>query len=141
MNYKYTKMIYFGKAKSFIIASICILVFSSYGFSQSPSDFFNAFSKQDFATIEAYLYAEMDVCIKDQTEFNTKKEAIDRLKKFVSVEGIKSVEEIHQGTSKKANGIYKVAKLTTDKGVYRLFIYSETANKVQKVKEVRIDKF
>jgi hypothetical protein len=51
------------------------------------------------------------------------------------------VEEVHQGTSKKANGIYKVAKLTTDKGVYRLFIYSETENKIQKVKEVRIDKF
>jgi hypothetical protein len=134
-------MIYFRKAKSFIIASVCILSFCSIGFTQSPSDFFNAFSKKDFATIESYLYAEMDVCIKDQTEFNTKREAIDRLKKFVSAEGIKLVEEIHQGTSKKSNGIYKVAKLTTDKGIYRLFIYSETVNKVQKVKEVRIDKF
>lgn len=63
------------------------------------------------------------------------------MKKFISAEDIKSVEEIHQGTSKQKSSGYKVAKLTTSKGVYRLFVYSENSGKSLRVKEVRVDKF
>lgn len=126
--------------RSFFILS-CIVVCNIALHAQSPSDFFKAFEKKDFVTIESYLAPEIDLCIKDLPEINLKSDALLRMKNFISAEDVKSVEEIHQGTSKLRSSGYKVAKLTTSKGVYRLFVYSENSGKSLRVKEVRVDKF
>lgn len=103
--------------------------------------FFTALEKANLEGIEVLLNEEIDLCIKDDQQINEKTEAINRLKSFLSSHTIKSVSSLHQGANKGSKSEYKVAKLITDKEVFRLFIYTEKVNKEIKINEIRIDKF
>jgi hypothetical protein len=51
------------------------------------------------------------------------------------------MEAMHNGTSKDKTTQYKVVKMVSAQGTYRIFIYSEGEIRPQSVKEIRIDKF
>jgi hypothetical protein len=109
--------------------------------SQTPSDFFKAVGAANYNLIESYLGNEVDVCINEDQQLNPKSKAYNRLKTFLSTNIVDKVEPLHTGSSKGKNSEYKVAKITTKKGIFRLFVYSETTTGKTFVKEVRIEKF
>lgn len=108
---------------------------------QGDMTFFNAIKNNDMATVGNYFQDQIDFCIFDNQESISKKEALSRLNTFISKHKAQSIEVIHQGTSKGKTTQFKVAKLTTDKETYRIFVYTTSDFGNKSVKEIRIDKF
>ncbi len=124
----------------FFAAFLFTAVFSQLN-AQTPSDFFKAVGASNFSLLESYLNEEVDVCINDDQQLNKKDKAIVRLKNFFAAHAVEKVEPLHTGSSRGKNSEYKVAKLITKNGVFRLFVYSENSGGKNSVKEVRIEKF
>lgn len=108
---------------------------------QSVDQFITSLGKADYPTIESYLDNKLDVCVKDQQRFVNKTEAMNTIRNFLTNHPPKSIEPIHQGNSRQAGKSYKLAKLTTGNGVFRVFIYSENEGSKTKVKELRFEVF
>lgn len=112
-----------------------LLSVSTVVFGQTKA-FYKAVEKQDIKSISKLLADEIEVCIKDDQRFMTKSEAKKTIRAFLKKIGPKSVAPLHSGSSG-AGSKYKVAKMNSRDGVYRIFVYMEN-NKIQ---EVRFDTF
>lgn len=105
---------------------------------QQAKKFFTALKAKDVQAMGALLEGEVELCIRDNTEFLSRKEALTRISRFLDNHTPVKVTPIHGGSNKKNNSRYRVAKLKTDKGVFRVFVYMEKGGKIE---EVRLDKF
>jgi hypothetical protein len=110
-------------------------------FSQSEAAFFNALKAADITTMDGYLQPSIDFCIFEDQQVMPKKDALVKLRTFLANHKITSVEVIHKGVSKDKTSQYKVAKVTTTKEVFRVFVYGNGEIKPNSIKEIRIDKF
>lgn len=119
--------------KTLLIATLISL--NTLAFGQTEA-FFKAVEKQDIESITELLTGEIEVCIKDDQRFMSKTEARNTIEAFLAKVGPKSVSALHSGSSGEGSK-YKVAKMLTNDGVYRIFVYMED-NKIQ---EVRFDTF
>jgi hypothetical protein len=122
--------------------TILIHVFLWAAFSvtaQTEVDLLNALGKGDMGNLDTYLSAEVNLCINDNQEKVNKALAIKKISEFLNSKTIVQYKILHNGKSADKNSSYKVARLKTQTGTYRVFAYSETVNGVSKVVEVRID--
>jgi hypothetical protein len=117
------------------------LLLGSQVFAQNEAGFFSAFKNGDITTMETYLEDNIDFCLFEDQQILNKKVAMTKLKSFLSSHKVNSVEVIHKGTSKDKSSQYKVAKVTTAKDVFRVFVYTSGEIGAKTVKEIRIDKF
>jgi hypothetical protein len=108
---------------------------------QNETAFFNALKTSDITTMDAYLQPNIDFCIFEDQQVLPKKDALAKLRNFLSTHKIVNVEVIHKGVSKDKTSQYKVAKVTTSKETFRVFVYGTGEIKANSVKEIRIDKF
>ncbi|MBK8347525.1 MAG: DUF4783 domain-containing protein [Saprospiraceae bacterium] len=125
--------------KNFLI--ICLLALSSQVFSQNETAFFSAFKAADATAMESYLEDNIDFCLFEDQQIMNKKAALTKLKAFLATNKILSVEVIHKGASKDRTSQYKVAKMTTSKDTFRVFVYASGEIGAKTIKEIRIDKF
>lgn len=123
------------------LLSILALVLSGQIFSQGEAAFFNAVTSVDMPSLENYLANRVELCIFENQQMLSKSVASEKLGSFLQDSKVKNVEVIHQGSSKDKTSNFKVAKLTTGKGVYRLFVYFTGTLSSNTIKEIRIDKF
>ncbi len=105
--------------------------------SQNTNDFFNALKNKDTNTISNFLSSDVDLCIESYQDYISQSEALAKIKEFLDNENPVSYEVIHNGKSEKSN--YKVAKLKTNTGIYRVFIYFEKLDNTLKISEIRFD--
>ena len=119
--------------KTLLIATLISI--STLTFGQTEA-FHKAVEKQDIESITDLLINEVEVCIKDDQKIMSKAAATKTIKAFLAKINPKSVASLHSGSSG-AGSKYKVAKMMTDDGTYRIFVYLE-GNKIQ---EVRFDTF
>src|SRR5690606_19125154 len=87
---------------------------------QSPDDFFNAIKQSDYKLMQDYMADNINLCIIDDVQYNSKTQAISRIKGILSNNSVVSLSPIHVGAAKESKSTYKVAKLVTAKGAYRL---------------------
>jgi hypothetical protein len=120
---------------------VCIFTISTQAYGQNETAFFNALKNVETATIESYLEDNIDFCLFEDQQIMSKKVALAKLKSFLNNQKILSVEVIHQGTSKDKSSQYKVAKITTSRDVFRLFVYASGQIGPKTIKELRVDKF
>lgn len=121
---------------------LVLAIFLSFGLSsQSETAFFNAFKSADVTTIESYLEDNIDFCLFEDQQIMNKKAAMTKLKNFLASHTITNVEVMHKGASKDKSSQYKVAKITTSKNTFRVFVYAAGAIGTKTVKEIRIDNF
>jgi acylphosphatase len=122
---------------------IVVLFLMSSGsiFSQSDASFFAALKNSDIVTLESYLEDNIDFCLFEDQQIMSKSAALNKLKGFLSNHKISAVEVIHKGSSKDKSSRYKVAKITTSKDTFRVFVYASGEIGAKTVKEIRIDKF
>jgi len=108
---------------------------------QTEQGFITALKNINIPALEPYLKDNIDFCIFEDQQFLDKRTALKNYSDFLNGQKITSLEVIHKGSSKDNSSQYKVLKMNTSKGVYRIFVYSvgEIGNK--NVKEIRIDKF
>ena len=123
----------FIKSISFLLFSLGTL-FQLYG--QDIQPIFKALQSNDKARIVSLLDNEVELCINEVTNFYTKERAGEVIYKYLSDAPIKKIEPIHSGSS--ASSKYKVAKVVTLNGEYRVFVF---LNKGGHVSEIRFDKF
>ena len=121
--------------------TVSLLFFSVHMMGQGDVAFFNAIKNNDMEIVSNYLQNQLDFCIFDNQEYLSKKDATLKLNQFLSNYKIQSVEIIHQGASKGKTSQFKVAKMTTLKEIFRVFVYTTGNFGSQSVKEIRIDKF
>jgi hypothetical protein len=130
--------------KNMQVRNILLLVLISLGsklIAQSETSFFNSIKTGDIQSLEAYLTDQVDFCIIEDQQTLSRKAAIAKFKNFLANQNISSLEVIHKGVSKDKTSQYKVVKLVTNKGAYRLFVYGSGDFKAGTIKEIRIDKF
>jgi UDP-2,3-diacylglucosamine pyrophosphatase LpxH len=118
-----------------------MMLISGVAISQSEAEFFKAFKNADIQAMDPYMVENVDFCIFEDQQLLAKKVALTKLKTFLSTYKISAVDVIHQGTSKDKKTQYKVAKVTTNKETFRVFVYVVGDFKTGSVKEIRIDKF
>lgn len=120
---------------------ILSLLFSSEMYSQGEANFLKAVSSVDMTVVENYMAGRVELSIFDNRQMLSKSAASRQLGGFLRDNQVKHVEIIHQGSSRDKTSNFKVAKLITQKGVYRLFLYFADTLGTDTVKEIRIDKF
>lgn len=108
---------------------------------QSEASFFAALKNNDTNIMDTYLEDNIDFCLFEDQQIMSKSAALTKLKNFLSSHKITGVEVIHKGSSKDKSSRYKVAKITTNKDTFRLFVYTSGEIGTKTVKEIRIDKF
>jgi len=109
----------------YLFSIILSVLFLSVGNSQDLSSYFKDIANKDISTMTSKFSNDMEVCVNDTQEFMDKDEAITAIQSFLeSVEPI-SGSELHQGSSKSKASQYRVGRLKTAKGNFRVFIYLE----------------
>jgi len=106
---------------------------------QTEVDFLNALGKGKVQNLENYLDSEVNFCINDNTEKISRASAIQKIKRFLESKTIVKYKILHNGKSADKTSSYRVARIKTKEGTYRVFAYSEGSDGRSKVVEVRID--
>ncbi len=126
--------------KKIITLTFIFISILGYG-QQSEAAFFSALKTSDITTMDVYLQPNIDFCLFEDQQVMPKKDALAKLRTFLTSHKIISVEVIHKGVSKDKTSQYKVAKVTTAKETFRVFVYGTGDIKANSIKEIRIDKF
>lgn len=120
---------------------ITALLFSNVSVSGQQVDLIDLLNKQDFPTIHNLLDEEIDLCVMDDTQINSRDEAISRMKNFLQKNPITSYDTLHKGKSDEFGSKYNVYKVITNDQKVRAFVYFEIVDGKTLVKEIRFDKF
>jgi hypothetical protein len=123
------------------IVVLFFLVMTSGLNAQNEASFFAALKNNDTSIMDTYLEDNIDFCLFEDQQIMSKSAALTKLKSFLTNHKISAVEVIHKGSSKDKSSRYKVAKLTTNKDTFRVFVYASGEIGAKTVKEIRIDKF
>lgn len=122
-----------------VFVFLSALLISVSGIAQNI-DFIDLLNKNDYTTIQNLLDEEIDLCVMDDTQINSRDEAITRIKKFINTNPIKSYDTLHKGKSDEFGSKYNVYKIISNVNV-RAFVYFEDVGGKVLVKEIRFDKF
>jgi len=121
-----------------ILINVFFLVALSVS-AQTEVEFLNALGKGNMENLESYLSARVNLCINDDQEKISRSSAITKIKKFLEAKKVIKYKILHNGKSADKNSSYRVARIKTKAGTYRVFAYSEKKGGSSKVVEVRID--
>ena len=106
---------------------------------QTEVDFLNALGNGKTGNLETYLSAKVNLCINDEQEMVDRAVAIRKIRNFLKSKKVMRYKVLHRGKSADKNSSYRVARIKTKAGTYRVFAYSERRGGKSKVIEVRID--
>lgn len=121
-----------------ILINLFLLVTVSIA-AQTEVDFLNAIGENRMENLDAHLSNTVNLCINDNQEKINKSSAINKIKSFLESKKIIKYKILHKGKSADKNSSYRVARIKTNSGTYRIFAYSENRKGQSKVVEVRID--
>jgi len=116
------------------------IVLGTLSYAQPEVKFLEAFGDKDLSTVANLLSDNIKVCINDNVKDVNRKEAISRLSGFIAKNKINRKKILHNGKSTDKGSSYKVARVKTETGSYRIFAYSENEGNTRVIKEIRIDK-
>ena len=106
---------------------------------QTEVDFLNSLGKGEMNNLDSYLSSSVILSINDKQEKIERATAITKLKAFIKSKKVINYKILHNGKSADKNSSYRVARIKTQAGTYRVFAYSESVGDKSKVVEVRID--
>lgn len=110
------------------------------GMLQAQADLQGALGKGDIAVISVHLGAQVDLTIGDKEELLSKAETESRLKDFYSLYQPKGYRQVHAGSSKNTESTYTIGELSTDKGLFRVYLYFTQSGPKRVIEELRIEK-
>jgi len=106
---------------------------------QTEVEFLNALGKKEFAKLDQFLGGTVSFCIADDQKKISKTSAVSELKSFLSDKEIQKFKILHNGKASDKSSSYRVARMKTTNGTYRIFAYAESSGGSAKVVEIRID--
>jgi len=117
-----------------ILVFACFMV-STAGNSKVELDFLNDLRESKYAVLSKHLAGQVELCIDDEQDVYPKQEVVRRIRSFFKKKKITKFKVLHKGKSSDDKSSYRVARITTPNGIYRIFAYSEGNS----IREVRID--
>lgn len=123
--------------KLFLFIALFITI-HTYG---QEVQFFDAVKTDDFASVLSLMDNRLEVCINDDQDLYSKNVAIQKIKNWINQVEIVGIKPMHGGESEGKKSHYKVAKLDTKQGAFRLFVYVENRGSLSKIKKIQIDKY
>ncbi|MDF1698240.1 MAG: DUF4783 domain-containing protein [Saprospiraceae bacterium] len=121
-----------------VLISIFLLTALSIS-AQTEVDFLNSIGNGKMQNLESFLSSQINLSINDKQEKVERGIAIKKIKTFLKSKKIVKYKILHNGNSADNKSSYRVARLKTRTGTYRIFAYSEGLGRKSKVVEVRID--
>ncbi len=124
------------------ITLICLLFLTTTLMGQSKEKvFFKAIAENDIETITNLIGKRVELCLLDEQDMYSKREALNIVKKWLEEAKPSSFSELHGGESKDEKTYYKVAKLITSQGNYRVFVLIDSSTPDGTIKKIQIDAF
>lgn len=118
--------------------TLLLLIAATLSSAQSAQSFFDAVKTGNTSAMSPLLAADIELCIKSDTEMLSRNEALADIKAFLTSYKPLAVESMHGGSNATNDSKYQVAKLKTSNGTFRIFVYMEGSDKIS---EVRFDAF
>jgi len=106
---------------------------------QTEVEFLNALGNKEFAKLDRFLGSTISFCIADDQKKISNSNTVAELKAFLSNKDIQKFKILHNGRAADKSSSYRVARMKTSNGTYRIFAYAESVGGTPKVVEVRID--
>lgn len=113
----------------------CALITPAIG----QSDFSRLIMKGDAEALAALFDDPVELRILNSANAMRRDAATQRLENFFSTHQVQSYEEKHSGASKSNESSYSIGQLTTDKGIYRVFILYEVRSGKHLIREFQIE--
>ncbi len=86
-----------------------------------------------------YFDASVELSVLEAESVYNKGTAVAEVKKFFAQNPPKSFSQVHQGTSKGSDAQYLIGHLTTNNGVFRVYLYMKVVNGNYVIQELRFD--
>jgi hypothetical protein len=122
----------------FIFALIVTLPFIG-GPPQSFQNISQALKAGDATELGRFFDKQVEIAISSEEDIFNKEEAIKRVKAFFISHPPRSFNQVHQGTSRGNESHYYIGNLQTEKGAFRVYIYTRITNHEHVIKELRFD--
>lgn len=98
-----------------------------------------AFKKSDAATISSFFMSQLELTMPDREGLMEKNQAQTALTQFFKENPVTGFTIKHQGTSK-LDDQFRIAELTTAKGVYRVTFFMKKQDGSMKIKQLKIER-
>jgi len=99
-----------------------------------------AFRQEDAQAFRPHFHSEVDMSLPGKENRYKKADAIGLMEAFFSVHAVQNFKKVHSGSSRGKVSNYYIGQLTTDKGVYRVYIYYDEHDGEKDIHELRIEK-
>lgn len=119
---------------------ILLMTIGQLSFGQE-AQFLEAIKTSSFNEVMPYLDNRLELCIDDDQDLYTRTIVVNKIKQWIGKVGVKGVKSMHGGAARDNSSYYKVAKIDTNKGAYRLFIYMEGQGASTRIKKIQIDTY
>ncbi len=103
--------------------------------------FFKAMAESDIETVASLIGKRVELCLLDEQDMYGKRQAVNIVEEWLSDAKPTSFTELHGGESKDEKTYYKVAKLMTSKGSYRVFVLIDSSTPDGTIKKIQVDAF
>lgn len=107
---------------------------------QSISDITRALGSGDLAALADMMDAEVELSILTDENLYAKEQARQKLQTFFAANAPSGFSQVHQGSSKSDNAEYCIGNLSTNNGVYRVYIYVAKKGERMLLQELRFDR-
>ncbi len=106
---------------------------------QSISKITRALGSGDASSLGNYFDRTVDLAVVDREDTYSRAEAIAVVEKFFRTHPPRSFAQVHQGVSRTKDAQYCIGNLSTDSGVFRVYIYLKSSGGQNLIQELRFD--
>ncbi len=124
--------------KNFLVILAMLITGSAAG--QGVAPIFTALAKGDVEGLSKYLDQNVEIHLLDKVSVYDKNLGKRALTKFFTQFSPSECTPIHRGTSKAQGSQYSIARLKTDKGNLRVYVFGKKRDGKIKIQELRIDR-
>jgi Domain of unknown function (DUF4783) len=100
----------------------------------------DAFRNEDARAFEVFFHSQVEMSLPGKDSRYKKADAIALMASFFSAHTVNSFKKVHSGASRGKDSNYYIGELTSDKGVYRVYIYYDVHDGKKDIHELRIEK-
>ncbi len=120
------------------IFSLVVMFFAAGVVAQMSVE--EAFRKENAEAFGHHFHSQVEMSLPGKDNRYSKADAIGLMEAFFSVHAVQSFNKVHSGSSRGKVSNYYIGQLTTDKGVYRVYIYYDVHDDKKDIHELRIEK-
>lgn len=123
-----------------LIFALVLAVPMFSGPSQTFGDITQAIHSGDASELGRFFDSTVEIAVPDEEDIFNRSEAVKRIHSFFRNYKPESFYQVHQGASRGNDSHYCIGNLSTEKGTFRVYIYTRITGTKQVIKELRFDR-